>query len=92
MRFTYLTVAENKTNIYDTLFDALQADPDLEAMLFLSDGEPNVETFIDSPTILQKDPQPNAARRGSMNTIGIDARGAAEDFLKKLAADNFGKF
>jgi hypothetical protein len=92
VRFIYSLVAERKTDVYDTLADALQVDADVEAVLFLSDGEPTTGTIIDCPTILQKITQQNAAQRTSINTIGIDARGAAEDFLKKLASDNFGEY
>lgn len=91
-RFTYSLVADGKTDVYDTLADALQVDPYLEAILFLSDGDPNVGTIVDRPTIAQMITQQNAGRRVSINTIGIDARGASEDFLKQLAADNFGEF
>jgi hypothetical protein len=92
VQFIYALVAERKTDIYDTLADALQVDANVEAILFLSDGEPTTGTIIDCPTILQKITQQNAAQRTSINAIGIDARGAAEDFLKKLAADNFGEY
>jgi hypothetical protein len=92
VQFIYSLVAERKTDIYDTLADALQVDANIEAILFLSDGEPTTGTIIDCPTILQKITQQNAPQRTSINTIGIDARGAAEDFLKKLAADNFGEY
>src|SRR5262249_827895 len=92
VQFVYSLVAERKTDVYDTLADALQVDANVEALLFLSDGEPTTGTIIDCPTILQKITQQNAAQRTSINTIGIDAGGAAEDFLKKLAADNFGEY
>ena len=91
-QFLYSLVAEGQTDIYDTLSDALQVDPNLEAILFLSDGDPNVGTIVDRATIIQRITQQNAARRISINTIGIDARGPSEDFLKQLAADNFGEF
>ena len=92
IQFIYSLVAERKTDIYDTLSDALAVDPNLEAILFLSDGEPNVGTIVDCPTIVQRITQQNASQRTAINTIGIDARGAAEEFLKQLAADNFGTY
>jgi hypothetical protein len=92
VQFIYALVAERKTDIYDTLTDALQVDANVEAILFLSDGEPTTGTIIDCPTIVQRITRQNAAQRTSINTIGIDAGGAAEDFLKKLAADNFGEY
>jgi len=92
VQFIYSLVAEGRTDIYDTLADALGVDPNLEALLFLSDGDPNVGSIIDRTKIIQNITRQNAARRTSIYTIGIDARGAAEDFLKQLAADNFGDF
>ena len=92
VQFIYSLVAERKTDIFDTLSDALTVDPNLEAIVFLSDGEPNVGRIVDCPTILQKITQQNAQQRTSIHAIGIDAQGAAEDFLKKLAADNFGEY
>ncbi len=92
VRFTYSLVADGKTDVYDTLTDALQVDPYLEAVYFLSDGDPNVGTIVDRPTIVQMITRQNAARRVSINTIGIDARNASEDFLKQLANDNFGEY
>jgi len=91
-RFLYSLSADGKTDIFDTLFDALAVDPNLEAILLLSDGDPNVGSIVDKPTIVQRITQQNAARRISINTIGIDAQGAAEEFLKRLAADNFGEY
>lgn len=91
-QFLYSLVADGKTDIYDTLFDALAVDPNLEAILFLSDGDPNVGTIVDRATIVQRITQQNASRRISINTIGIDARGPSEDFLKQLAAGNFGEY
>jgi hypothetical protein len=92
VQFIYSLVAERQTDIYDTLSDALIVDSNIEAILFLSDGEPNVGRIVDCPTILQKITQQNAQQRTSINTIGIDAQGIGGDFLKKLAADNFGEY
>jgi|GEM_PF-1173406 len=91
-RFLYSLSADGKTDIYDTLVDALAVDPNLEAILLLSDGDPNVGSIVDKPTIVQRITAQNAVRRISINTIGIDAQGAAEEFLKRLAADNFGEY
>src|SRR4029453_4230499 len=70
VQFIFSLVAERKTDIYDTLSDALQVDANVEAILFLSDGEPNVGRIIDCPTILQRITQQNAQQRTSINTIG----------------------
>jgi hypothetical protein len=91
-QFLYSLNADGKTDIYDTLVDALAVDPNLEAILLLSDGDPNVGSIVDRATIVQRITQQNAARRISINTIGIDAQGVSEEFLKRLAADNFGEF
>ncbi len=92
VQFTYSLVAERKTDIFDTLSDALNVDSNLEAIVFLSDGEPTSGRIVDYPSILQKITRQNAQQRTSIHTIGIDAQGAAQDFLKKLAADNFGEY
>jgi hypothetical protein len=92
VQFTYSLVAERQTDIYDTLSDALAVDTNVEAILFLSDGEPNVGTVVDCPTILQKIRQQNAQQRTSINVIGVAPQATAEDFLKKLAAENFGEY
>ncbi len=91
-QFLYSLSADGKTDIYDTLVDALAVDPNLEAVLLLSDGDPNMGSIIDRAKIVERITQQNAVRRVSINTIGIDAQGVSEEFLRRLAADNFGEY
>lgn len=92
VRFTYAQTADGKTDTFDALADALRVDQNIEAILFLSDGDPNVGTIVDRQAIVTTITQQNKSLRAAINTIGIDARGISEDFLKQLAADNFGTY
>ncbi len=91
-RFMYSLSADGKTDSFDALADALHVDQNIEAILFLSDGDPNVGTLVDRTAIVTTITQQNKSLRAAINTIGIDARGLSEDFLKQLAGDNFGEY
>lgn len=91
-RFIYALSADGKTDSYSPLTDALRVDANIEAILFLSDGDPNAGPIVDRPTIVAAVTQQNMTLRTSINTIGIDARGPAEAFLQQLADKNFGTF
>ena len=90
VRFIYALLADRKTDCYDTLADALLIDSNLEAMLFLSDGDPTAGTITDRATIVREITRQNALRRVAINTIAVDAEPPGEEFLKDLAAKNFG--
>jgi hypothetical protein len=92
VRFTYAQPGDGKTDSFDALADALRVDSNVEAILFLSDGDPNAGTIVDRPTIVAMITGQNQSLRAAINTIGVDARGMAEEFLKQLAADNFGTY
>lgn len=92
LRFIYSLLAEGKTDCFEALSDALLLDPNLEAILFLSDGDPTVGVIIDRPTIVREVTKQNAFRRVAINAIAVDAEPPGEAFLKQLAADNFGTF
>ena len=81
-----------KTACYDALYSGLMADANLEAMYFLSDGEPTIGRIVDMPAIVNSITAQNALQRTSIYTLGIDARGAHEEFLRDLAKRNFGNF
>ena len=81
-----------KTACYDALYSGLMADANLEAMYFLSDGEPTIGRIVEMPAIVNSITAQNALQRTSIYTLGIDARGAHEDFLRDLAKRNFGNF
>jgi hypothetical protein len=76
----------------DALADALRVDSNIEAVLFVSDGDPSAGTLIDRPAIVAAIAQQNKPLRAALETIGIDSRGVAEEFLKELASDNFGTY
>lgn len=90
--FAYRLTADKKTASYDALYSGLRADPNLEAMYFLSDGEPTMGRIVDMPTIVNSITAENALQRTSIYTLGIDARDAHEEFLQDLARRNYGKF
>lgn len=90
--FALRLTPEKKTACYDALYAGLKADANLEAMYFLSDGEPTTGRIVDMPTIVNSITAENAFQRTSIYTLGIDARGAHEEFLKDLARRNFGQF
>lgn len=90
--FGYRLTPEKKTASYDALYSGLRADPNLEAMYFLSDGEPTTGRIVDMPSIVNSITAENALQRTSIYTLGIDARGAHEEFLQELARRNYGKF
>lgn len=92
VRFMYAQLADRKTDSYDALADALRVDPNIEAVLFLSDGDPNIGTIVDRPTIVSTITQQNKSLRAAIDTIGIDARGVSEEFLKQLSEENFGTY
>ncbi|MBC7816740.1 MAG: hypothetical protein IAG10_07625, partial [Planctomycetaceae bacterium] len=90
--FALRLTPEKKTACYDALCAGLMADANLEAMYFLSDGEPTTGRIVDMPTIVNSITAQNALQRTSIYTLGIDARGAHEEFLRDLARRNYGQF
>jgi hypothetical protein len=91
-RFIYSLFGDGKTALYDALEDGLTVDPNLEAMLFLSDGDPTAGKIVDRARIVQEITAQNSSRRIAIDVLGIDSAGPAEDFLKQLAAANFGTY
>jgi hypothetical protein len=81
-----------KTDCYDGLAAGLHADRNLEAVYFLSDGEPNAGPITDSLAIVEAITAQNAFQRTGIFTFGIDARGIHEEFLKQLSARNWGEY
>ncbi len=90
--FAYRLLPDKKTASYDALYSGLRADSNLEAIYFLSDGAPTTGRIVDMPTIVNSITAENALQRTSIYTLGIDARGAHEEFLQDLARRNYGKF
>jgi hypothetical protein len=92
LHFSRRLFPTNKTACYDALIAALGVDPDLEMILFLSDGEPTAGTIVEPQSILADLLQRNHLRRVAIDVIGIDARAGTEQFLKDLAQQNFGTY
>jgi hypothetical protein len=88
----YRLTPDKKTASYDALYAGLMADGNLEAMYFLSDGVPTTGRIVDMPAIVESITTRNALQRTSIYTLGIDARGAHEEFLKALASRTYGQF
>lgn len=81
-----------QTNCYDALSLSLAADPNLEAIYFLSDGAPTTGGIVEPPKIVEAVTLQNQLRTTALYTLGIDARGEHEAFLKQLAERNFGEY
>ncbi|HTI50439.1 MAG TPA: VWA domain-containing protein, partial [Planctomycetaceae bacterium] len=92
LRFIYSLYPDDKTACYDALEGALALDPNLELIVFLSDGEPTAGRITDPAQIVREITARNAASRVRIDVLGIDAQGQTEKFLKELAAANFGKY
>lgn len=92
VRFTYSLFPDNKTACYDALSTALSLDPNLETVVFLTDGEPTAGRIVDPAQIVQTITARNARQRTAINVLSIDALGPAEGFLKALAGQNFGQY
>ena len=91
IRFIYSLTPEKKTDVHVALETALDQDPSLEAILFLTDGEPTAGRIIDQDKIVKMITLKNAFRKISINPIGIDTRAAEHRFLNDLAQRNSGK-
>ena len=91
IRFGYGLSPRGATACYEPLKMGLAASNDLELILFLSDGEPTSGALVDPSAIVAAVTNHNLIQRSTINTLGIDARGKHEDFLKNLAENNLGK-
>ncbi len=92
VRFVTALTPNNKTACYDALVQALDRNENVEAVLFVSDGDPTAGTIVDRAAIVQAITRLNMFHRTSINTIGIDAENQAELFLRLLADVNFGEY
>jgi hypothetical protein len=92
LRFLYSLYPNSKTACYDALERALALDPNLELIVFLSNGEPNAGRITDPARIVREISARNVTSRVRIDVLGIDAQGDAERFLTDLAAANFGQF
>lgn len=82
--------AKGATATYDALRAGLLSDPNLEAMYYLSDGEPSKGPT--GPQLLNAITAQNAIQRTSIFTLGIDSNEQHRKFLNDLAHRNGGQF
>jgi hypothetical protein len=85
-------VADKDTNCYDALSLSLAADPNLEAIYFLSDGQPTTGGIVEPAKIVDAIAVQNQLRSTAIYTLGIDARGDHARFLAQLAERNYGEY
>ena len=82
------SMAGGGTNTYDALKEAF-ADPDVDTIFFLSDGEPTVGAETDPIVIREHVREWNAHRGILVHTVAI---GGQHDVLKWLAEDSGGSY
>jgi hypothetical protein len=93
MRFVGYLNADGQTAAYDALQAALCFD--VEAIYFLTDGQPTVGRLVTPPAIVAAIGQQNRSRRVSMYAIGIAPGGPGsplDAFLRTIAEQNFGSY
>jgi len=91
-RAVWRLIAGRKTAAYDALERGLALDPNIELIVFLSDGRPTAGQIVVPDLIVDVITKQNLLLRATINTIGIDARDVNEEFLKDLAESNFGEY
>lgn len=93
VRFAASLVAAGRTAAFDALQTALRFD--VEAIYFLTDGEPTAGRIIAPPAIVSAVGQINRTRRVSIYVIGI-APGpegdVLDEFLRTLAEENYAQY
>ncbi|HLQ45894.1 MAG TPA: VWA domain-containing protein, partial [Planctomycetaceae bacterium] len=82
--------AKGATATYDALMAGLLSDSNVEAMYYLSDGEPSKGPT--GPPLLNAITAHNAIQRTSIITLGIDSDEPHREFLRDLAHRNAGQF
>lgn len=78
------------TNVYDSLQDALEIDG-VDAIYLLSDGGPSAGAITNPDAIRAAIKRQNRFLRVNINTIGIGVQGQTANFLRDLAAENWGE-
>ena len=78
------------TNIYDAVAFAM-SDPSVDTIYLLSDGLPNCGRVPTPEAVLREVRRLNLTRRVVINTIAFGTEEGI-DFMKRLAAENGGKF
>jgi hypothetical protein len=84
---------EGATFTYDALKATMDQHP--EAIYLLTDGQPTGGTFVEPDKIIEAVRQMNKYRRITIHVIGVNPGpedGPFSQFLKKLAAENWGQY
>ena len=92
-RFVTGLNARGMTSAYDALEAAFNFD--VEAVYFLTDGEPTSGKIVFPPAIVAAVSQANHYRRVSLYAIGIAPGvpgGPLDSFLQTIAAENYGEY
>jgi hypothetical protein len=76
------------TNLYDGLEQALE-DPNVDTIMLLSDGVPGAGRFVSTGAILREVRRRNQTRRIAIHCVSL---GRDSDLLKRLAAENGGRY
>jgi hypothetical protein len=92
IKFAHGLQPELLTDCHEALLTGLAVDSNLEAMYFLSDGEPTTGSLIEPMSIVAAVTNVNRHQMTAIYALGIDARGPHEKFLRRLAALNNGEF
>lgn len=92
IKFAHGLHPELLTDCHEALLTGLRVDSNLEAMYFLSDGEPTTGSLVEPMSIVAAVTNVNRHQMSAIYTLGIDARGLHEKFLRRLAALNDGEF
>lgn len=85
--------ADGATHTYDALKATLDQQP--EAIYLLTDGQPTGGTIVEPNGIIEAVRQTNRYRRTTIHVIGVNPgpeNGVFSEFLKKLAAENWGQY
>lgn len=94
-----------ETATYDALQAAFEMAPDLETVYFLSDGSPSAGAILAPDKLLEAIHRDNRFRRVKIHALGAFAGAQTggpqtggpqtiklEEFMRKLAAENYGQF
>ena len=84
--------AGSSTNTYGALRVSLEFDDQLEAVFFLSDGNPTYGRILDPAVILADVLRRNEVRHIMINTIAITRDPILQNFLRRLAEPSEGEF
>lgn len=91
LRFAFALTPRGDTACYEPLKMALEASNELEQIMFVSDGEPTSGALVEPDAIVIAISNLNLTQKTTITTMGIDARGSHESFLRNLSHKNYGR-